>query len=251
MNDAKYIGLDVHQATISATVLDSTGKLVMESILETKAETILQFVSGLRGSLHVTFEEGTCAAWLHDLFKPRIAQVLVCDPRKNALLKVGNKNDRIDSRKLAELLRSNLLRSVFHENTGLRTMKELARSYMTITKDLTRVMVRLKALYRSWAVPCAGQQVYAPRHRAAWLEKITEACAAGPRCTISSSTRYCFCTSKCGESCWPRAESTTPRSCCDRFPRSARSVRLSYSRFYKHRTGFAPSGNSGPTAAWR
>ena len=175
MNDAKYIGLDVHQATISATVLDSTGKLVMESILETKAETILQFVRGLRGSLHVTFEKGTCAAWLHDLLKPHVIQVLVCDPRKNALLKVGNKNDRIDSRKLAELLRSNLLRSVFHENTGLRTMKELARSYMTITKDLTRVMVRLKAIYRSWAIPCAGQQVYAPRHRAAWLEKIIEA----------------------------------------------------------------------------
>jgi len=175
MNDAKYIGLDVHQATISASVLDSTGKLVMESILETKAETILQFLRGLRGSLHVTFEEGTCAAWLHDLLKPHVTQVLVCDPRKNALLKVGNKNDRIDSQKLAELLRSNLLRSVFHENTGLRTMKELARSYTTITKDLTRVMVRLKAIYRSWAIPCAGQQVYAPRHRAAWLEKITEA----------------------------------------------------------------------------
>jgi hypothetical protein len=51
MNDAKYIGLDVRQATISATVQDSTGKLVMESILETKAETILQFFRGLRDSL--------------------------------------------------------------------------------------------------------------------------------------------------------------------------------------------------------
>jgi hypothetical protein len=38
----KYIGLDVHQATISAAVLDSTGKLLMESIVETKAATILQ-----------------------------------------------------------------------------------------------------------------------------------------------------------------------------------------------------------------
>ena len=140
MNDAKYIGLDVHQATISATVLDSTGKLVMEAILETKAEAILQFVHGLRGSLNVTFEEGTCAAWLHDLLKPHVTQVLVCDPRKNALLKVGNKSDRIDSRKLAELLRSNLLRPVYHENTGIRTVKELARSYMTITRDLTRAM---------------------------------------------------------------------------------------------------------------
>jgi len=52
MNDAKYIGLDVHQATISAAVLDSAGKLVMECILETKAATILQFIHGIRGSLH-------------------------------------------------------------------------------------------------------------------------------------------------------------------------------------------------------
>jgi hypothetical protein len=41
MNDAKYIGLDVHQAVISVVVLDSMGHLVMESIIETKAATIL------------------------------------------------------------------------------------------------------------------------------------------------------------------------------------------------------------------
>jgi hypothetical protein len=48
MNDAKYIGLDVHQATISVAILDSAGKLVMEAILETKTATILQFIRGLR-----------------------------------------------------------------------------------------------------------------------------------------------------------------------------------------------------------
>ena len=70
MNSEKYIGLDVHQATISVAVLDSTGKLVMESILETKAATILQFFAGLRGTLAVTFEEGTWAAWL-SILPPR------------------------------------------------------------------------------------------------------------------------------------------------------------------------------------
>jgi uncharacterized protein (DUF1786 family) len=59
VNDEKYIGLDVHQATIVVAVMDSTGKLVMESILETEAATILQFFAGLRGTLAVTFEEGT------------------------------------------------------------------------------------------------------------------------------------------------------------------------------------------------
>jgi hypothetical protein len=84
MNDAKYIGLDVHQATISVAVRDGTGKLVMEAILETKAETILQCFRGLRGSLHVNFEEGTWAAWLHDLLRPHVTRVMVSDPRKNA-----------------------------------------------------------------------------------------------------------------------------------------------------------------------
>src|SRR6266446_5744134 len=119
MNEAKYIGLDVHQATISVSVLDSSGKLVMESILETKAATILQFIHGLRGSLRVTLEEGTCAAWLHDLLKPHVTEVLVCNPRKNALLKVGNKNDRIDAWKLAELLRGGLLSPVYHGENGV------------------------------------------------------------------------------------------------------------------------------------
>ncbi len=62
MDNVKYIGLDVHQATISVAVLDSAGKLVMESILKTKAVTVLEFIQGLRGNVSVTFEEGTSAA---------------------------------------------------------------------------------------------------------------------------------------------------------------------------------------------
>src|ERR1700692_546462 len=135
MDNTKYIGMDVHQATISIAVLNSSGKLVMESVIETKAITIVQFIQGLRGDLHVTLEEGTWAAWLYDLLRPHVSEVLVCDPRKNALLKTGNKSGRIDARKLAELLRSNLLRPVYHAEHGVRTLKELARSYLTISSD--------------------------------------------------------------------------------------------------------------------
>jgi transposase len=182
MDSEKYIGLDVHQSTIVVAVMDSTGKLVMECILETKAATILQFFAGLRGTLSVTFEEGTWAAWLYDLLKPHVDKLVVCNPRKNALLKDGNKSDRIDARKLAELLRGNQLKPVYHGETGVRMLRELARSYLTIVKDLSRVMNRLKAVYRSWAIPCAGRDVYYTRHRAQWLDKIRE---AGVRCTRS------------------------------------------------------------------
>src|SRR5437870_12425920 len=174
MSQEKYIGMDVHQATISVAVMDTHGKLIMECLLETKAATILEFLQGLHGSLSVTFEEGTSAAWLHDLLKPHVTHLVVCDPRKNALLKDGSKSDRIDARKLAELLRGNQLTSVYHGENGVRTLKELGRSYLTLTQDVTRVMNRIKALYRCWAIPCRGTTVYAARHRAEWLAKIVE-----------------------------------------------------------------------------
>ena len=175
MDSTKYIGMDVHKETVSIAVMNSAGKLVVESIIETKTATILQLIQGLRGDLHVTFEEGTWAAWLYDLLKPHVTKIVVCDPRRNALLKEGNKGDKVDARKLAELLRAGLLRPVYHGENGLRTLKELSRSYLTISKDLTRVMNRLKALYRGWGICCEGATVYAPHHRSEWLGKITEA----------------------------------------------------------------------------
>jgi len=82
--EIKYIGMDVHQEAVVIAVLKGSGKLVMESIVETKASSILQFIHGLGGELHVTWEEGTWASWLYDLLQPQVTRVLVCDRRRNA-----------------------------------------------------------------------------------------------------------------------------------------------------------------------
>ena len=140
MDSRKYIGMDVHKDSISIAVMNGAGKIVMECLVETKASIILQFIDGLRGNLHVTFEEGTSAAWLYDLLKPRVTKLLVCDPRKNKSMREGNQSDKIDARRLPELLRLDHLTAVYHGEHGLRTLKELVRSYLTITKDLGRVM---------------------------------------------------------------------------------------------------------------
>jgi len=173
-SNIKYIGLDVHKESIAIAVRNAAGKIVMECVIETKASMILQFLDGLRGDLHVTFEEGTWAAWLYDLLKPHVTKLVVCDPRRNALLLDGNQNDRVDARKLSDLLYMNKLNAVYHGDHGLRTLKELGRSYLTITRDQSRVMTRVKAIYRSWAISCSGKEVYGSRHRAEWLAKIAE-----------------------------------------------------------------------------
>ena len=202
MNSEKYIGLDVHQATISVAVMDSTGKLVMESILETKATTILEFFAGLRGTLSVTFEEGTWAAWLYDLLKPRVAKLVVCNPRKIALLKDGNKSDRIDARKLAESLRTNQLKPVYHGENGMRMLRELSRSYLTIVKDLSRVMNRLKACIAAGPFPLQdGTSTTRVIERSGWGNSRKRACAGEPNNSISSWICCSTCGSKRGGNC--------------------------------------------------
>jgi hypothetical protein len=74
MTNTKYIGMDVHRESISIAVMNSAGKIVLECVVETKASIILQLIDGLRGDLHLKFEEGTWAAWLYDLLKPHVTR---------------------------------------------------------------------------------------------------------------------------------------------------------------------------------
>ena len=115
-----YVGMDVHQASTSIAVMNGRGKLISESLIETKAQTIVDFLKGLSGEVLVTFEEGTQAAWLYDIIRPQVAELVVCNPHHNHLLKSGNKSDRVDARKLAQLLRAGMLQPVYHGEHGTR-----------------------------------------------------------------------------------------------------------------------------------
>src|SRR2546427_1493008 len=169
-----YVGMDVHRASIWIVVLNGAGKLVMQSVIETGAERVRGYLKQLRGKVNVTFEEGTQATWLHDIVRPLVTEVLVCDPRHNKLLQSGNKSDRVDAQKLAELLRNGALKAVYHGDHGVRALKELVRSYDCLVSDTTRVMNRLKAIYRGRAIACGGHDIYRQDQREQWLEKLRE-----------------------------------------------------------------------------
>jgi transposase len=174
MTSDKYVGLDVHKATVVGAVHDSSGRCVMSSIVETKADSIRGFIKGLTGTVHVTLEEGTHAAWLYDLIKPLVAEVVVCNPRHNALLQSGNKSDKVDANKLALLLRTGMIKPVYHETHGAQSLKQLAQCYETLVVDSIRVMNRIKALYRGRGVACSGTGVYSEGQRKEWLAKLEE-----------------------------------------------------------------------------
>jgi transposase len=175
MNDKKYIGLDVHLASISIAVLSAAGRLIVEATIGNQAAALVDFIQGLKGALHVALEEeGTPAEWLYGLLAPRVSEIVVCDPRRNPRRAGEKKSDRLDAHKLAEWLRLGSLKPVYHGLPEGNTLRELARSYSALVSDSTRVMSRLKALYRGRGIPCAGAKVYSPRFRSLWLEQLRE-----------------------------------------------------------------------------
>jgi transposase len=168
----KYVGLDVHQATSVAAVREESGRVIARSIVPTDAAAIVEFFRGMRGTVNVAFEEGTQAQWLYDLLVPVVSRVIVCDRRGES--QRGNKADQGDAEHLAELLRRDGLRAVYHGSHERATLKELARTYQNLIEDSTRVMARVKAVFRGRGIKTAGRCVYHPSQRATWLAKLAE-----------------------------------------------------------------------------
>jgi len=175
MSKAKYVGLDVHKATIVIVVLNAVGQVVMQTIIATETQVIREFFQGLSGTVSVALEEGTQSAWLDALLRPLVTEVVVCNPRYNKLIETGNKGDLIDAEKLAHLLRLGGLKAVYKGHPEQRQLKDLARAYQNLVSDATRVMNRIKAIYRGRGINCDGHHIYKPEQRQAWLEKLTEA----------------------------------------------------------------------------
>jgi transposase len=166
----QYLALDVHQATTVASVRDEQGKIVMRATVATEARAILGLVRGLGPRVHVAFEEGTQAQWLHDVLQPVAERVVVCNVRGRS--ETTNKSDRIDADWLSEQLRLGALQPVYHGSPGVATLKELVRCYTNLVEDSTRVMLRVKAVFRGRAITAWGEAVYRPSQRAAWLARL-------------------------------------------------------------------------------
>jgi len=104
----------------------------------------------------------------------------VCNVRGRDPLR--NANDRIDADEMSKRLHDGSLRPVFHGAPEMLTLKELMRNYINLVQDATRVMLRIKAIFRARAIPTPGVSVYRASQRKKWLAKL----AGGARVRATS-----------------------------------------------------------------
>jgi hypothetical protein len=162
----------VHQATTVVSVRDASGRVIVRCVLATEAAALLDFFGLIRGEVHVAFEEGTQAQWLYDLLVPVVQRVVATDRRGES--RRGNKADQIDADELSRLLRSGDLRPVYHGGGERATLRELTRTYGGVVDDSTRVMLRLRALFRARAIGTRGTRLFSATWREEWLSRLSD-----------------------------------------------------------------------------
>lgn len=153
----RYLGLDVHAESCTFSVLNESGKEIRREVVETNGQALVAFLKLLPGELHLCTEEGEWSPWLYEILSPHVERMVVVWPEA----KRGAKNDALDARGLAErLLTGKLGRVVFKAPRQFAKLRELARTYTLLTRDVARTKNRLKSLFRRRGIACPGDEIF-------------------------------------------------------------------------------------------
>lgn len=168
----RYLGLDAHAESCTISVLSEAGKEIRREVVETNGRALVSVLQQLPGRLHLCLEEGEWSGWLHEILSPHVAELLVVWPEA----KRGAKSDAIDARGLAERLRTGRLgRVVYKAPRQFAKLREIARTYTLLTRDVARTKNRLKSLFRRRGVECSGEGIYHAEVRAKRLKELPAA----------------------------------------------------------------------------
>jgi transposase len=158
----RYLGADVHAASVTFSVLNQSGKQLRRDVVETNGRALVGYLQQIPGNRHLCFEEGEWSQWLYEILSPHVAEIVVY----RGEWKPGVKNDAIDAHGLAEKLRTGKIgRPVYKDARRFTALREQARTYTMVTRDVARVKSRIKSFYRARGVPCSGEGVYKPAGR--------------------------------------------------------------------------------------
>jgi len=168
-----YIGADVHTNNTELAI-EQRGRIVARYSVPTSIPAISAVLTSLQGKKILAMEEGPMAGWLYRNLHEKVEQFIVSEPRRNKLISSeGDRDDKIDSGKLAVLLRGNFLKAVHHTGDDHRAhLKHWINLYHDRIRDAVRDINKIRACCRMHGVRIPRQVVRNPVRRCQWLSEL-------------------------------------------------------------------------------
>jgi len=163
----RFIGIDAHAQSCTFGVIDAKGKQLRTDVVETNGESLVEYIRLIPGRRHLCIEEGMHSQWLSEILSPHVHELAVVFAQK----KSGNKSDALDAFGLAERIRSGSIGpKIFKAPKTFTPLRDWARVYAMVTKDVVRTKNRIKSFYRSRGVRMpTRKEVFSPDGRSASL----------------------------------------------------------------------------------
>jgi transposase len=179
----RYIGIDAHATSCTIAVVGPSGRKLNEYVVETNAAALVQCIRSIPTPRHLCLEEGAQSGWLHQVLSPHVDELVVAGLTEK---RRDQKSDRRDALARAQDLRLGAIEKiVFKAPDRFALLRQLARSYDAITRDVVRTQCRLKALYLARGIHCSTRTVYGAAHRDEWLLKLPASCQPSARLLYS------------------------------------------------------------------
>ena len=168
-----YIGADVHSNNTELAI-EQRGRIVARYSVPTSIPAIGAILDSIQGKKILAMEEGSMAGWLYRNLHEKVDKLVVSEPRRNKLISSeGDRDDKIDSGKLAVLLRGNFLKAVHHTCDSHRAhLKHWINLYHDRVRDAVRDINKIRACCRMHGVRIPRKVVRNPVRRHAWLSEL-------------------------------------------------------------------------------
>ena len=147
MASITYVGLDVHKKIIAYCIKTKSGRIREEGVVNATRRALTQWVKTLKhpwiGALEATLFTG----WVYDHLKPHARELKVAHPLMLKAIVAGKKkNDKIDARKIADLLRCDLIPECYMAPTEIRQLRRVLRYRNLVVRQTVKMKNKISGL---------------------------------------------------------------------------------------------------------
>lgn len=176
MKRVHYIGSDTHCLFCELVAVRHTGEVALRERCATTIPALVEVLEKVPQPRRLVIEEGPMADWLFRNLRGHVDEMIVCDPRRNALVaKDSDKDDPIDAEKLAQLYRGGFVKAVHHPESLERTaFKQHVGLYYNRVRHRVREANRVMSELRRHGVFVRERGFVAAEDRPALLRRLPE-----------------------------------------------------------------------------
>ena len=170
-----YCGIDLHARTMYLCILDQRGEVLVHRNMQTDPDAFLKTIAPYREGLVVAVECMFTWYWLADLCADEGLPFVLGHALYMKAIHGGKaKNDRIDSQKIAALLRGGMLPQAYVYPAQMRATRDLLRRRMHLTHKRAELLAHVQNTHSQYNLPAIGKKIAYKANREGVAERFAD-----------------------------------------------------------------------------